>query len=193
MHRFLSFALLSLAACGGSGNGITPAPKKPDPYVTIRVSDLMDTTTAPGRAHWHAYLMLTGPYTALNGIAYQGNYGLNDRQLNHNIRCTSVSADSVGQRLLSFTAFADTTTDQLTAEDQFTAYSEVWYSGNHTLPNGWMVLTFPPVDAWQSAQYLAGHGLTPSDPVKWDLTWTGAGVVTFTERTDSDPQCATAF
>jgi hypothetical protein len=193
MRHLLTISLLALAACGGSDHGITPPPKKPDPYVTIRVRDVMDTTTAAGRAHWHSYLMLTGPYTALNGIFLESDFSLTDRRLNHNVQCLSISADSVGQRLLSVVAFADTTTEQSTASAQFDDYSQVWYSGNHTLPTGWMALTFAPVDAWQSAQYLAGHGLRPSDPVKWDLTWTGAGVVSFTERTDSDAQCSTAF
>jgi hypothetical protein len=50
MRNLLVSGLFVLAACGGSSdNGITnpPPPKKPDPYVTVRVRDLMDTTTAP--------------------------------------------------------------------------------------------------------------------------------------------------
>lgn len=194
MMRYLTVLLFALAACGGSAdNGITPPPpKKPDPYLTIRVRDLMDTTTAPGRAHWHIFSMLTGPYTALNGIGGQGNIGLNDLELSHDVRCVSIQADSVGQRLVSILALADTTTDQLTPDAQFPPVAEQWYNGNHNLPAGWMALTFPAVDAWQSDQYLAGHGLTSADPIKWNFDWTGAGTVSFVERTDSDLECARA-
>src|SRR4051812_15622888 len=67
MRNLLVSGLFVLAACGGSSdNGITnpPPPKKPDPYITVRIRNLMDTTTAPGRAHWHIYAMLSGPDTA---------------------------------------------------------------------------------------------------------------------------------
>jgi hypothetical protein len=197
MTRYLAAGLLVLAACGAGsdGGGITPpppVPKKPDPYITIRVRDLMDTTTLDGRAHWHMWVVLTGATNEnLNGILYQGNIGLNDMELSHNVRCIAVAADSVGQRLVTIVAFADTTTDQLTPDATAESIANAWYAGNHVLPNGWAVLTFPPTDAWQSAQYVAGHGLIKSDPIKWGFDWTGAGVATFSERTDNDPQCST--
>jgi hypothetical protein len=195
MRHLLAFTLFALAACGGSDHPITapPPPKKPDPYITIRVRDFMDTTTAAGRAQWHAYIMLSGPDVNLAGVSWQGNLGLADVRGANNILCTSVAADSVGQRLVTLTAFADTTTEQATPQAQFDSFAQAWYGGNHTLPAGWMALSFAPTDAWQSAQYLAGHGLTRDDPIKWDLQWTGAGVVNFTERTDTSPQCAVAF
>lgn len=192
MRIFFATALLILAACGGaSDNGVTnpPPPKKPDPYVTIRVRDMMDTTKAPGRGQWHVFAMLTGPYDRLNGISYQGTTGIDDLRLSHNVRCVTVSADSVGERLLSIVAFADTTTEQPTPDAQFATFAQQWYDGSHTLPTGWMVIASTPTDAWQSAQYLAGHGLTSEDPIKWNLDWTESGTMTLTERTDSDPVC----
>lgn len=187
------YLLLALVACGGSEDGgITdPPPKKPDPYVTVRVRNMLDTTTAPGRAQWHVYAMLTGPYDAQNGVSYQGNVGLDDLRLDHIFRCVSVAADSVGQRFLSVVAFGDTTTEALTPDAQASAMATAWFSGNHNLPAGWMAITFPPTDAWQSAQYLAGHGLTKADPIKWGFDWTESGTMTFYERTDQDAICAT--
>src|SRR4051812_4548333 len=123
-------SLAALVACGGSSSdaGITnPPAKKPDPFVTVRVRDLMDTMTAPGRAHWHIYALLTGPYTAQNGIANQGNIGLNDLELGHGLRCVSVGADSVGQRLLTVLAVADTTTAELTPDAPAAALINAWY------------------------------------------------------------------
>jgi hypothetical protein len=192
MRNLLVSGLFVLAACGGSSdNGITnpPPPKKPDPYITVRVRNLMDTTTAPGRAHWHIYAMLSGPDTARNGVVSQGAIGLNDLELSHNLHCVSVGADSVGQRLLSLAAFADTTTSELTPDATADAIAHAWYGGDHNLPAGWASLSFPPTDAWQSAQYLAGHGLVRDDPIKWEFDWTGAGASSFAERTDSDAQC----
>ena len=190
MRRLSVFALVLVAACGGSG--ITTPPKKLDPYLTIRVRDLMDTTTAPGRAHWHMYALLTGPYTSLNGISPQGSIGLNDLRLGHNLGCVSVSADSVGQRLLAVVALADTTTENLTPDALFNNQIALWYAGNLTMPVGWDVLFFVSQDAWNSAQFKAGHGLTSSDPIKWGFDWTARGTTTFYERTDTDPTCATS-
>jgi hypothetical protein len=193
MRAFLPFAalLLSLGACRGAADSVAPPPPppKPDPYVTVRVRDLMDTTTAPGRATWHTFLLLTGPYTAQNGIANQGVIALKDIRLQHGVNCIGVSADSVGQRLISPIALADTTTSAGTPDATALAIVTDWYNGNHTLPAGWMALVVQPIDAFQSAQYNAGHGLTPSDPIKWSFDWTGAGTTSFYERTDADSIC----
>jgi len=197
MKRIISLvALVLIAACGGSGSdgGITTPPPKPkalDPFLTIRVRDLMDTTTAPGRAHWHIYALLTGPYTGLNGIARQGEVSLIDVRLGHNVVCGGASADSVGQRLITMLAVADTTTANLTPDATAEGLANDWYAGNHALPSGWMALTFTPQDAWNSAQFLAGHGLTRDDPIKWGFDWTNGGTAAFYERTDTDPACAT--
>jgi hypothetical protein len=192
MRRLSALALVLMAACGGGADVVSPPTKpKPDPYVTVRVQYLMDTTTATGRAHWHMYALLTGPYTNLNGIYPEGNIGLNDVESEHTVRCMRVSADSVGQRFMSPIAFADTTTDQLTPDATAAAIANDWYNGNHVLPAGWKVLFVPPTDAWQSSQYDAGHGLVQSDPIKWDWIWTDAGATSFAERTDADPACST--
>lgn len=189
MRHPLIVLLFVLAGCGGSTDGVitTPPPggKKPDPYLTIRVLDLMDTTTAPGRAHWHNYILLTGPYTALNGITRAGAFDLPNLRYGHNLNCIGVGADSVGQRLISVLGIADTTTSALTPDAHADTLAAAWYAGNHTLPSGWMALTFAPQDAWQSAQYVAGHGLTPADPIRWGFDWTARGTTTFYERTDT--------
>lgn len=186
--------LAVLAACGGSGDGggITPPPpKKPDPYITVRVQNLLDTTMAPGRAQWHVYALLTGPYDAQNGISPQGAISLEDVRLHHNVICIKVGADSVGQRLISPIAVADTTTEALTPDATADGIIQAWYGGNHTLPSGWMAIVVTPTDAWVSQQYTAGHGLTKLDPIKWGFDWTAATTMTFYERSDSDPTCAT--
>lgn len=193
MRNLLVSGLFVLAACGGSSdNGITnpPPPKKPDPYLAIRVRDMLDTTTAPGRAHWHVFAFLTGPYDRLNGIAQQGNIGLNDMRLNHTIRCVLVQSDSVGQRFISVVAFADTTTEQLTADQPFNDFAQQWYAGSRNVPAGWMALSFAATDAWQSQQYLDGHGLTNLDPIRWNFDWTGRGTTAFVERSDAEPECS---
>jgi hypothetical protein len=184
-------SLFAIAACGGAADIVTP-PKKPalDPGLTIRVRDLMDTTTAPGRAHWHVYAILTGPYTALNGVALQGAIDLNDVRLGHNVLCVGVGADSVGQRLITVLAVADTTTSSLTPDATADDIVNAWYAGNHTLPARWAALTFPPQDAWNSVQFQNGHGQTKGDPIKWGFDWTGPGTASFYERTDSDPLCS---
>jgi hypothetical protein len=192
MRDLLVFSALVALACSGSTDDVaTPPPRKPDPYVSVRVRQQMDTTTAPGRAHWHLYVLLTGPYSSLNGIGNEGAFLLGDVRLEHTVRCIKVSADSVGQRFMSPIAFADTTTEQGTPDATADAIVNDWYNGNHNLPAGWMAIFVPPTDAWQSAQYVAGHGLTPEDPIRWDWTWSGAAATNFVERTDSDPACST--
>lgn len=190
--KVLGFLLVVLAACGGSGgNSITPPPaKKPDPYLTVRVRDLMDTTTRVGRTQWHIYALLSGPYTALSGISHQGTISLSDIRLHHAALCIGVSADSVGQRLLVTFAIGDTTTEAGTPDAMADSIVGAWYAGSRTLPAGWKALFILPTDAWQSAQYVAGHGLTAQDPIKWGWDWTGSGTTTFTERTDTDPMCS---
>jgi hypothetical protein len=179
--------LALIVACGTSTEpGTTILPRKLDPYITIRVRDQMDTTTLSGRAHWHIYLLLTGPNVNLNGIAPQGTASLEDIRLSHNRTCVGASADSIGQRLVSVVAFADTTTSDLTLDATARSIVDAWYAGNHTLPAGWKALFNPAVDAWDSQQFANGHGLTRQDPIKWGLDWLGAGTVDFYERPGSD-------
>lgn len=195
MRYLLASAILLLSACGGSGDGggiTTPPPvkKKPDPYITIRLRHMMDTTSAAGRAHWTFYGLITGSDNpAQNGITHQGSISLVDYRNGHVLLCPAFDADSVGQRLVELIGFADTTTDQLKPLVEFDARAAAWYAGNHTLPSGWDALTTGANDAWQSAQYDAGHGLTKSDPIKWGFDLTGSGQSSFYERTDSDPDC----
>lgn len=195
MSRYLlATALLVLSACGGSSDkSITeppPAPKKPDPYITIRLRHMMDTTTAAGRAHWAFYGLITGSDNpAQNGITQQGAISIVDYRLGHVQLCPAFDADSVGQRFVELIGFADTTTDALTPQVEFDARAAAWYSGNHVLPSGWAALTTTPTDAWNSAQYTAGHGLTKLDPIKWGFDLTGSGQTSFYERTDAGSEC----
>lgn len=194
MRAVIAGLALTLAACGGGGvtSVVTPPAKpKPDPYLTIRVRDLMDTTTRPGRADWRTYILLTGPFIGKNALVREGAIGLPDIRAGHNMNCVGVGADSVGQRLIAILAVADTTTSALTSDAPFDSLAARWYAGNLTLPSGWMVLTFAATDAWQSAQYIAGHGLTMADPIKWGFDWTARGTTAFYERTDTDPVCST--
>lgn len=189
--RFILGLTLCLMACGGSGavdNIITPPPPKKalDPFLTIRMRDMLDTTTAPGRAQWHIYALLTGPYTNQNGIAGQGTLSLADVRLNHIRSCTSIGADSVGQRLLSLLAIGDTASEADTPDAQAATLARAWYDGNHQLPSGWMAITFAPQDVWDSQQFRDGHGLTDADPIRWGWDWTGAGVSNLYERAYSD-------
>lgn len=164
--------------------------RKPDPFLTIRVRNLMDTTTKEGRAHWHLYAILTGPQINQNGVSPQGNFDLDDYRRGQAVTCVSVAADSVGQRLVSVIAFADTSTGELTADRVTDSLATNWFNGNTTLPTNWRALFNIPADAWVSAQYLAGHGLVPTDPIRWALDWTDRGTVLFYERTDADARCS---
>jgi hypothetical protein len=183
-------SLAVMAACGSSTEPAPVGPRKPDPYLTVRVRDQLDTTTAVGRTHWHIYSLLSGPNVNLNGVSPQGSISLQDLRTNHSTACLGVAADSVGQRLLVTFALGDTTTEQLTPQATADAIVTDWYNGNHTLPAGWKALFITPTDAWDSDQYNAGHGLTPIDPIKWGWDWTAAGVTTFYERTDTDALCS---
>lgn len=186
MRVLFAGLMLSLMACGSSTDLAKP---KPDPYVTVSVRNQLDTTTRPGRAQWHVYLLLTGPYVGQNGISPQGAISLEDIRLHHDKLCIVIAADSVGQRFISPIAVADTTTSSLTADATANSIVSNWYAGDHNLPAGWMALFVPPTDAWVSDQYNAGHGLVPSDPIKWGFDWTGAGITSFYERTDAEPVC----
>lgn len=180
----LAFALI-LSACGKSATG----PRALDPYLAVRVQDGLDTTTAPGRADWHVFALLSGPYTNLNGVGNEGNLGMLHRRGGHNLLCIKIVADSVGQRLLSLLAVADTTTDEPTDYQTALAIATSWHAGNTALPAHWTAMVIPPQDAWQSVQFSQGHGLIPDDPIKWDWNWSSNGTTTFTERTDTDAFC----
>lgn len=181
--------VLVLAACGGSDGGITPPPKKLDPFITVRFRNLIDTTTAAGRAHWHIYVDITSADPNEAGFQPVGTISLSDIRANRLVRCQGVGADSVGQRFVAFVAVADTTTSELTADASAEAAARAWFAGNHTMPAGWMAFYQPPTDAWTSEQFTAGHGLVPTDPIKWGFDWTSNTAVTFYERTDSDATC----
>lgn len=193
--RKLIAGLLFVVACGGggdgSGNGITPPPPaKPDPFITIRLRNQLDTTSRAGRAHWAFYGLITGsPNPAQNGITHQGAISIQDIRLNHAQLCPAFDADSVGQRFVELIGFADTTTEELTPQVQFDARADAWFAGNHVLPSGWDAITTTPTDAWNSAQYNNGHGLTKSDPIKWGFDLTGTGQSAFYERTDDGAEC----
>lgn len=191
MRRALfGILVLVLAACGG--DGITPPPNEPalDPWLTVRVRDMLDPNTAVGKTQWHVFALLTGPYDSQNGIAFQGTIDAEDVRLGHNVRCVTLGADSVGQRFLTILAIGDTTTGSATLDADARQIVNAWYAGNHVLPAGWMALTFEPRDAFVSAQFDAGHGLVPHDPIKWGFDWTANGTTSFYERTDSDVECS---
>lgn len=194
MRYILAVATLVLAGCGGSNDGgITnpPPPKKPDPWITVRVRDQLDTTTAPGRANWRIYEMLTGQDANRNGFAFQRSISMAERRQDRSVYCVWAGADSVGQRIYEAVAFADTTTETILPDATFDQAATRWFSGDHVLPQGWMALTTGTSDAWNSQQYLAGHGLIPSDPIKLGFDWAGNGTTSFYERADSDshPDC----
>jgi hypothetical protein len=194
-HSFSALALI-LAACGGAHSIVgppPPQPRKPDPWLTVRVQDQLDTTTAAGRTHWHIFTLLTGPTVTQNGVNFAGSIDLDDIRRGHAATCIIVDADSVGQRLIEVLAIGDTTTDQPTPDATAAAIANAYFAGVHTTPGGYAALTITPTDAWQSAQYIAGHGLVPGDPIKWGLDWTAGGVVNFYERTDTDSFCSVAI
>jgi hypothetical protein len=188
MRRFLGALTLAIALAGCGGEHPTePATKpKPDPYVTVRIQDQLDTTTKAGRAFWATYLFLSGPNVNLNAVVLEGGFTMTDARLNRHFQCMSVGADSIGQRLIALFAIGDTlhTTQQPTSA--FDSIANRWYNGNHAPAAGYVILTMAPIDAWDSQQYAAGHGLTPLDPIKWAWDWTGGGTVTFTERATAD-------
>lgn len=190
MRRALfGLLVLVLAACGG--DGITPPNERAlDPFITVRFQNLIDTTTAAGRAHWHIYMDITSEDPNQAGFQAVGNIGLNDLRLNHLVRCQSVGADSVGQRFVAFLAIADTTTEELTPDAPAEAAARAWFAGNHQLPAGMMAYYQPPTDAWTSQQFEAGHGLVPTDPIKWGFDWTSSTTSTFYERSDSESACS---
>lgn len=196
MKRFaFGFLLVAAVACGGSESdiGVTdppPGKKALDPFLTIRVRNQLDTTKAPGRAAWTIYALLSGPYTNQNGISHQADNSLADIRRGLGVRCMGAGADSVGQRLFSVLAIADTTTEDYPLSVTVNALAIQWYDGNHTLPAGWMAIVFPPADLWDSQQFTNGHGLVKSDPVKWGFDWTDAGSTSLYERSDADPTCA---
>lgn len=195
MYRHvLATALFALAACGGSSDsgGITnppPGQKKPDPWITVRVRNQMDTTTAPGRANWRVYALLTGQDANKNGWAFQASLSMDEVRANRGSFCMYAGADSVGQRLYEGLALADTTTESARPDAIADSAAARWFRNDHVLPQGWMALTTTPSDAWQSQQYIAGHGLVPTDPIRLGFDWAGRGTVAFYERTDTESQC----
>lgn len=170
---FLSALTMVLAACG-NGTG----PRKPDPYLVLRIKDNLDPQSTMGKSDWHLFLFLEGPYNAQNGIAARGEFLA---RLGGGIDCIGVVADSVGQRLIQPFAVADTVAKSMD-DNEAAAVAQAWYEGDHNLRSGLMVLTFDqPQDAWNSARYAAGHGLTRNDPLFWTWDWLSGGQTSFTE------------
>lgn len=172
-RTLLVAAALALAACGSS-----TGPKKPDPYLVLRVQDRLDPQSTLGQADWYSYLFLLGPYNNQNGIASRGVFLA---RLGGGIDCLGVVADSVGQRLIQPFAVADTLNKTMT-QAEADQVAQAWYSGSRTLRPGLAVLTLdPPQDAWNSPRYEAGHGLTRNDPIFWTWDWASNGATSFTE------------
>jgi hypothetical protein len=197
---FLVGLLTLAAACGGSSGGgsITAPPPvvkpKLDPWLTIRVRDLLDTTQAPGRAQWRVYAILTGADVNLHGFGRQAAFSLEDVRLNHNLTCIGVRADSVGQRLIALLAIADTTVEtSRTPDAPADSVAAAWYAGSRTLPAGWMAFYQPPVDAWDSQQFQNGRGLVAQDPIKWGWDWSAKMSTTFYERDAGDTVSCNIF
>lgn len=201
MRFLLAAALLALAACGGGSDKptiidpITGKPK-PDPWITVRVRNMLDTTTAVGRANWRVYAFLTGQDANKNGYAFQGVLSLSGRrgvQFERDWFCMYAGADSVGQRIYEGVAFADTTSEVAQPDAIADSAAARWFRNDKVLPQGWMALTTGASDAWLTQQYLDGHGQVPTDPIKLGFDWAGSGAISFYERTDSDTQCDVAF
>lgn len=196
MRRVVVFAaaVAVFAACGGSTepDPIVTKPK-PDPWLTIRLANFLDTTTKAGRANWVIYLLLSGPYPNQNGIGTTWTFTMTDARLNRHHGCFKVGADSIGQRLVSLVAFGDTTERVFQGTVQTDSIIHRWYAGNHTEPAGYVAFVVPPIDAWDSQQYAAGHGRITDDPIKWEWKWEN-GSHTFSERLVTDgvqPICDT--
>src|SRR4051812_8480501 len=137
MRRVVAFAAAAVvAACGGSTEPGVKGTPKPDPYVTVRVRNSLDTTARPGRAMWHLYLLLSGPQANQNGIGYQGSMLLSDARLGPQARtrCLEIGADSVGQRLIAPFAIADTTSEDVFLKTRFDSIVTRWYNGDHSAP-----------------------------------------------------------
>lgn len=188
--RRLSFLLFILAACGAADitTPDTPAAKKPralDPYITVRIRDLLDPATAVGKAEWRVYHSITD---AINPAGYVARVAALTSEARFAQTCFSAAADSIGQRMLSLLAIADTT--RLAAnpvpDSVPNAIARDWYNGQRTLPSGWMAISFPLTDVWDSEQFRAGRGLTYSDPIKWGWDWTGIGTARLYERAATD-------
>jgi hypothetical protein len=189
MRRLFSLvALVLIAACGGSGsNSITNPPPKVDPYVIVRLQDLLDTTTVLGRTFWHVYVQILSSDPNQAGLAFSGGFGLKALRLGGNTICQRFSEDSVGQRQIAVVAIGDTTTEGEPSIDATTAIATAWFTGNHTLPAGYKVLHAGPVDPGiNSIQYANGHGLTGTDPIKW--SW-DLGAAALVEEPDGLPGC----
>lgn len=195
-HLMIVFLTVLLAACGSDKptiiDPITGKPK-PDPWITVRVRNMLDTTKAPGRADWRVYASLTGEVPTRNGVVFQASMSLAELRQNRGSFCMYAGADSVGQRLYEAVAFADTTSESPRPAALADSIAARWHRNDHVLPQGWMALTTGASDAWVSQQYLAGHGLVPSDPIKLGFDWTDTGTISFYERTDSNTQCNIAF
>ena len=187
MRRLVAFlmAVAVVTAC----NGTTDPEKKAraeDPYITVRVTNNLDTTTAPGRTPWRIYALIYSEQVNQQGFAYSGSMTLTDIRNGFNIACMGVGSDSIGQRLIEPFALGDTVNKQPLTEAVADPIVAEWMNGNHNLPAGYMAIRIPPVDAWTSEQFAAGHGRVPADPIKWKWDWTGTGQTTFLERTASD-------
>jgi hypothetical protein len=175
-----------VAACGSEPVEPPAGKPKPDPYIAVRVAHDLDTTTKVGRANWVLYALLSGPNVNLNGAYPLSVLTMTSVRAGDRVRCMAISADSVGQRLIAPFAIGDTVDRPFQGAEATDSIAARWHAGNHASAAGYVILTMDPVDAWDSQQYAAGHGLVPSDPIKWAWTWTGTGATTFLERTAND-------
>jgi hypothetical protein len=193
MRRLIVGLLITLGAlgCGGSGGITAPPPpgkKALDPYLTVRMRSQLDTATPGGRSHWHIFLLITTPLhlPSTEGVTRWGAISLVDLRLQHGTICGNVASDSIGARLISLLAVADTTTESLTADATAESIADAWFAGNHTPPSGWKAIVVAPTDPWDSQQWAQGHGLTRDDPIRWGWDWTGSGGSSFYERPPAD-------